>query len=126
MFDLARGRELARLNYFNRLIMLQLLMLKPPLVAMISFILGQGAHFCDLHHSRSQIFVCFSLVSLLRPSVPRIRHRALPTLVLAFTQEAAGSIGSSVECILDHEPCLKRPHAVLAMCQYLVDLLALF
>ena len=125
MFDLPRGRELAHLHYFIGLIMLQLLMLKPPLVAMISFILGQGARFCDLHHYRSQIFVCFSLAFLLRPSVPRIRHRALPTLVLAFTREAAGSIENSIECILDPVPCLKRPHAVQAMCQYLVDLLAL-
>ena len=100
-------------------------MLKPPLVAMISFILRQGAHFCDLHHSQSQIFVCFSWAFLLRLSVPGIHHRALPTLVLAFTQEVAGSIGNSVECILDHVPCSKRPHVVLVMFQYLVDLLAL-
>ena len=121
VFDLARGREQAHLHYFIRLIMLPLLML----VATISFILRQVAHFCDLHHFQSQIFVCFSLAFLMRLSVPRIHLRELLTLVSAFIQEAVDSIRNSVECILDHVPCLKRPHVVRAMCQYLDDLLAL-
>ena len=74
VFGLVRGRELAHLHYLIRLIMLQ------P-VARISFILLQEARFCDLHRFQSRIFICFSLVFLLLPSVPGIHRRALLTLV---------------------------------------------